>query len=338
MAETPDSEILFYQGDDGGTRVEVRLESETVWLTQQQIAQLFGTTRQNIDQHIRNIYDEEELTESATCKKFLQVRQEGNRQVRRELPHYNLDMILSVGYRVKSATATRFRQWASARLTEYIVKGFAMDDERLKDLGGGAYWRELLGRIRDIRSSEKVLYRQVLDLFATSVDYDPRQPEAKEFFAKIQNKLHHAAHGHTAPEVILERADAEKPFMGLTVFKGDRPVKSEVTVAKNYLNETELRRLNAVVSAFFDAAEFRAANHEPTYMADWLGHLDSLLQGMGAAVLGHAGTVTREEADTKAHSEYAKYRRAESEKVTEVERQYLEVLKETQKRIEGEKK
>lgn len=175
---------------------------------------------------------------------------------------------------MKSATATRFRQWASVRLTEYIVKGFAMDDERWKDLGGDSYWRELLGRIRDIRSSEKVLYRQVLDLFATSVDYDPRQAEAKEFFAKIQNKLHHAAHGHTLPEVILERADADKPFMGLTVFKGDRPVKSEVTVAKDYLNENELRRLNTVFSAFFDAAEFRATNHEPTYMADWLGHLD----------------------------------------------------------------
>lgn len=338
MAETPDSEILFYQGDDGDTRVEVRLEGETVWLTAQQIAQLFGTTRQNIDQHIRNIYDEEELTESATCKKFLQVRQEGNRQVRRELPHYNLDMILSVGYRVKSATATRFRQWASERLTEYIVKGFTMDDERMKELGGGRYWRELLDRIRDIRSSEKVLYRQVLDLFATSVDYKPQAPEAKEFFAKIQNKLHHAAHGHTAPEVILERADAEKPFMGLTTFKGDKPVRTDVTVAKNYLTEDELRRLNTVVSAYFDAAEFRAMNREPTYMADWLNHLDGLLTAMGAAVVEGGGSVSRQQADDKAYGEYTKYRAAESEELTEVERQYLDMLKQTQKRIEGEKK
>lgn len=335
MAQTPDSEILFYQGDDGDTRVEVRLEGETVWLSLDQLAQLFGRDKSTISRHIKNIFEEDELQREAVVVELATTAADGKTY---QVSYYNLDMILSVGYRVKSATATRFRQWASERLKEYIVKGFTMDDERMKELGGGRYWRELLDRIRDIRSSEKVLYRQVLDLFATSVDYKPQAPEAKEFFAKIQNKLHHAAHGHTAPEVILERANAEKPFMGLTTFKGDKPVRADVIVAKNYLTEDELRRLNTVVSAYFDAAEFRAMNREPTYMADWLNHLDGLLTAMGAAVLEGGGSVSRQQADDKAYGEYTKYRAAEREELTEVERQYLETLKQTQKRIEGEKK
>ena len=233
--ETPNSEILFYQGEAGQTRVQVRLEDETVWLSLDQLAQLFGRDKSTISRHIKNVFDEGELARGAVVADFARTAADGKTY---RVTHYNLDMILSVGYRMKSATATRFRQWASERLKEYIVKGFTMNDERMKELGGGRYWRELLDRIRDIRSSEKVLYRQVLDLYATSVDYDPRAEETKQFFQMIQNKLHHAAHGHTAPELILERADAEKPFMGLTTFKGDRPVKSDVTIAKNYLHKT----------------------------------------------------------------------------------------------------
>ena len=220
--------IIIYQSEDGAVRLDVRLESNTVWLTQQQMADLFGSSRTNVVEHIKHIYEDEELSEEATCRRFRQVRQEGNREVSREIPYYNLDMIISVGYRIRSIIATRFRQWATERLHEYIVKGFALDDERLKNLGGGSYWKELLDRIRDIRSSEKVLYRQVLDLYATAVDYDPRSETSRLFFKIVQNKLHYAAHGHTAAEVIYERADADKPFMGLTTFKGELPCLNDV--------------------------------------------------------------------------------------------------------------
>ena len=231
--------IIIYQSEDGGVRIDVRLEEQTVWLTQQQMADLFGSSRTNVVEHIKHIYEDEELNEEATCRKFRQVRQEGNREVAREIPFYNLDMIISVGYRIRSIIATRFRQWATERLHEYIVKGFALDDERLKNLGGGSYWKELLDRIRDIRSSEKVLYRQVLDLYATAVDYDPRSDTSRLFFKIVQNKLHYAAHGHTAAEVIYERADADKPFMGLTTFKGELPCLNDVKIAKNYLSADE---------------------------------------------------------------------------------------------------
>ncbi|KMS53905.1 RhuM family protein [Sphingobium cupriresistens] len=265
-AETPGGEIILYQRGDAPA-IDVRLDGNTVWLSQQQLADLFQTSRTNVVEHIANIYAEGELDEAATCREFRQVRTEGTREVARTLPFYNLDLIISLGYRVRSRIATAFRIWATERLREYLVKGFTMDDARLKNLGGGSYWKELLDRIRDIRSSEKVLYRQVLDLYATSIDYDPRAEASAEFFKTVQNKLHHAAHGQTAAEVIKQRADASKPFMGLLSFSGAQPTKAEAGIAKNYLDADELKRLNTLVSAYFDAAEFRALNHEPTYIS-----------------------------------------------------------------------
>ena len=252
-------EIVIYQAEDGLTKVECRFVDETVWLTQQQMAELFHTSRSNIVEHIGHIYEEGELDETSTCRKFRQVRMEGNRKVTRELPFYNLDMIISLGYRVKSLIATQFRRWATERLKEYMIKGFTLDDERLKNLGGGNYWHELLERIRDIRSSEKVMYRQVLDLYATSVDYNPRSAESVAFFKMVQNKLHYAVHGHTAAEVIYERADADKPFMGLTTFSSDFPTAKDIGIAKNYLTEEELRVLNQMVSGYFRLC--RGAGH-----------------------------------------------------------------------------
>ena len=247
-------EILIYQSEDGLTNIEVKVQDETVWLTQQQMADLFQTSRTNVVEHISHIYEEGELDENSTCRKFRQVRKEGNRKVSREMLFYNLDMIISLGYRVKSKIATNFRRWATERLKEYMIKGFTMDDERLKNLGGGDYWKELLDRIRDIRSSEKVMYRQVLDLYATSVDYNPKSSESIAFFKMVQNKLHYAAHGHTAAEVIYERADANQPFMGLKSFSGDFPVLKDIGIAKNYLNDEELKILNNIVSGYFDFA------------------------------------------------------------------------------------
>lgn len=331
----PKGEILVYQRDDGTPAVEVQLVNETLWLSQQQIADLFQTSRTNIVEHIRNIYDEGELASEATCRDFRQVRQEGSRQVTRTLPFYNLDLIISVGYRVKSVLATRFRIWATERLREYLVKGFTMNDEKLKNLGGGTYWRELLERIREIRSSEKAMYRQVLDLFATSVDYNPQSTEAREFFKVVQNKLHFGAHGHTAPEVVARRADASKPNMGLTSFRGSRPSKSDVTVAKNYLNEFELKQLGTLVSAYFEAAEFRAQRHEPTYMKDWLAHLDKMLTAMDAPILEGTGSMSRSEADAKAIAEYDKYRAELDAEPSQVEKAYLANIKAEQKKLEG---
>jgi hypothetical protein len=284
---------------------------------------------------LKAIFAEGELDEGATCKDYLQVRQEGTRQVRRSLRHYNLDAILAVGYRVRSPRGTQFRQWATERLREYLVKGFTIDDQRLKNLGGGTYWKELLDCIRDIRSSEKVLYRQVLDLYATS-DYDPCGQESALFFKVVQNKLHYAAHGHTAAEVIAEQADAGQPFMGLMSFSGRQPTKAEVMVAKNYLDEAELKRLNALVSAYFDAAEFRAQNQQPTYMRDWLAHLDRLIVAMEAKTLDGAGNVSHEQAVTKAESEYAKYRAQIAAEPSDVEEAYLDAVKGLQREIEGE--
>ena len=259
-------EILIYQTDDGQTNIEVKIEDDTVWLTQQQMSELFQTSRTNVVEHIKHIYEEGELDEISTCRNFRQVRKEGNREVTRQIPHYNLDMIISLGYRIKSVIATRFRQWATKRLKEYMIKGFTIDDERLKGTGGGNYWKELLDRIRDIRSSEKVLYRQVLDLYATSVDYNPHSEESVRFFKIVQNKLHYAAHGHTAAEVIYQRADAEKPFMGLTSFAGELPALKDIGIAKNYLEENELKVLNNLVSGYFDLAEINAIEHKPMYM------------------------------------------------------------------------
>lgn len=328
-------EILVYQRDDGTPAVEVQLVDETLWLSQQQIADLFQTSRENVRLHLKNVFKEGELDAEATSKDFLEVRLEGQREVQRSITYYNLDAIISVGYRVKSVLATRFRIWATERLREYLVKGFTMDDEKLTNLGGGTYWRELLERIREIRSSEKAMYRQMLDLFATSVDYNPHSMEAREFFKVVQNKLHFGAHGHTAPEVVARRADTSKPNMGLTSFRGSQPRKSDVTVAKNYLNEFELKQLGSLVSAYFEAAEFRAQRHEPTYMKDWLGHLDKMLTAMDAPVLSGAGSISRSEADAKAIAEYSKYRAELDAEPSEVEEAYLASIKAEQKKLEG---
>lgn len=326
-------EIILYQTEDGLTKIDVRFEDETVWLTQQQMADLFQSSRSNIVEHIQHIYEEGELDEAATCRKFRQVRTEGSRQVTRELPYYNLDMIISLGYRVKSLTATRFRQWATARLKEYMIKGFALDDERLKGHGGGDYWKELLDRIRDIRSSEKVMYRQVLDLYATSKDYDPSSPESVQFFKIVQNKLHYAAHGHTAAEVIFERADAEQEFMGLRTFAGEFPVKKDTEIAKNYLDADELRVLNNLVSGYFDFAEISAIEHRPMYMKDYIQQLDAILSSGGRQLLKDAGSVSHAAAIEKAHEEYRKY---QQKTLTPVEEAYLQSLKAAEKEVKSE--
>lgn len=324
MEEHKKNDIVIYQTEDGVTQIEVRLENENVWLTQQQMADLYQTSRTNVVEHIKHIYEEQELDEFSTCRNFRQVRTEGSRQVEREIPFYNLDMIISLGYRVKSRIATNFRRWATERLKEYMIKGFTMDDERLKQMGGGGYWRELLDRIRDIRSSEKVLYRQVLDLYATSVDYDPKSEQSVKFFKIVQNKLHYAAHGHTAAEVIYERADADKPFMGLTTFAGDFPTKNEATIAKNYLNENELKVLNNLVSGYFDFAEIQAMRHKPMYMADYIQQLDNILSTTGEKLLTGAGSVTHKQAEEKAVAEYRKF---QVRNLSPVEQAYMDSIK-----------
>ena len=337
MNKQPSGEIILYQRGDAPA-IDVRLDGDTVWLSQQQLADLFQTSRTNVVEHIANIYAEGELSQEATCREFRQVRLEGTRQVARSQPFYNLDLIISLGYRVKSAIATQFRIWATERLREYLVKGFTMDDARLKNLGGGTYWKELLDRIRDIRSSEKVLYRQVLDLYATSVDYDPKAEASVLFFKTVQNKLHYAAHGQTAAEVIAQRADAGKPFMGLLSFSGSQPTKAEVGNAKNYLDANELKRLNTLVSAYFDAAEFRAMNFEPTYMKDWLAHLTQLITAMGGKTLQGAGKVSHQDALAHAESQYAKFRAQQAAQPSDVEAVFLETVKQAQKIIEGKSK
>ena len=323
-------EILIYQTDDGQTNIEVKIEDDTVWLTQQQMSELFQTSRTNVVEHIKHIYEEGELDEISTCRNFRQVRKEGNREVTRQIPHYNLDMIISLGYRIKSVIATRFRQWATKRLKEYMIKGFTIDDERLKGNGGGNYWKELLDRIRDISSSEKVLYRQVLDLYATSVDYNPHSEESVRFFKIVQNKLHYAAHGHTAAEVIYQRADAEKPFMGLTSFSGELPALKDIGIAKNYLEENELKVLNNLVSGYFDLAEINAIEHKPMYMDDYVKQLDSVLSSGNRKLLTGSGSVSHKQALEKAKSEYRKYQEIT---LTPVEKAYLESIKEVSKEV-----
>ena len=318
------NQIVIYQTEDGLTKIEVRLENDSVWLSQQQMADLYQTSRTNVVEHIKHIYEEQELDIDSTCRNFRQVRQEGNRQVERDIPFYNLDMIISLGYRVKSRIATNFRRWATERLKEYMIKGFTMDDERLKQVGGGGYWKELLDRIRDIRSSEKVMYRQVLDLYATSVDYDPRAEESIKFFKIVQNKLHYAAHGHTAAEVIFDRADADKPFMGLTTFAGDYPTRNDIMVAKHYLNEDELKILNNLVSGYFDFAEIQAMRRKPMYMADYISQLDNILASTGESLLVGAGKVSHKQAQDKATTEYLKY---QERTLSPVEQAYFDSIK-----------
>lgn len=319
-----DNQIVIYQTEDGLTKIEVKLENDSVWLSQQQMADLYQTSRTNVVEHIKHIYEEQELDIDSTCRNFRQVRLEGSRQVERDIPFYNLDMIISLGYRVKSRIATNFRRWATERLKEYMIKGFTMDDERLKQVGGGGYWKELLDRIRDIRSSEKVMYRQVLDLYATSVDYDPRAEESIKFFKIVQNKLHYAAHGHTAAEVIFERADADKPFMGLTTFAGDYPTRNDIMVAKNYLNEDELKILNNLVSGYFDFAEIQAMRRKPMYMTDYISQLDNILASTGESLLVGAGRVSHKQAQDKATAEYLKY---QERTLSPVEQAYYDSIK-----------
>lgn len=320
-ANIPDNEILIYQTEDGHTKIDVKLEGETVWLTQAQLCELYQTSKSNISEHIKHIFEEVELEENAVVRKFRTTAADGKNY---NTIHYNLDMIISLGYRVKSKIATNFRRWATERLKEYMIKGFTMDDDRLKGNGGGNYWKELLDRIRDIRSSEKVMYRQVLDLYATSVDYDPKSRESIAFFKMVQNKLHYAAHGHTAAEVIYERADASQPFMGLKNFSGDFPVLKDISIAKNYLNDEELKILNNIVSGYFDFAEIQAMRHNPMYMADYVEHLDSVLKTTGEKVLQGAGTISHAQAIEKATEEYKKY---QVQNLSPVEVEYLESIK-----------
>ena len=321
-------DVIIYQAEDGKTKINVRFVDESVWLTQQQLVKLFDSSKANISEHIKNIYEEGELDEESTVRKFRTVQIEGEREVTRTVAHYNLDMIISLGYRVKSIVATKFRRWATERLKEYLIKGFTMDDDRLKNLGGGNYWKELLDRIRDIRSSEKVMYRQVLDLYATSVDYEPKSSESVAFFKMVQNKLHYAAHGHTAAEVIYERADADKPFMGLTSFSGDFPTAKDIGIAKNYLSEEELKILNGIVSGYFDFAEVQAIRHNPMHMSDYVEHLDRILSTTGEQILVGAGKISHKQAMDKANLEYQRFL---VQNLSPVEEAYLQTIKEVEK-------
>ncbi len=302
-----ENSIIIYQDEDGVTKVSVKFSDEDIWLTQNQIAEIYKTTQQNISLHINNIYRDNELEKNSTNKEFLLVQTEGNRQVKRNIDHYNLDMIISLGYRVQSQVATRFRIWATQRLHEYMQKGFTMDDERLKQ-GGNRYFRELLQRIRDIRSSERNFYQQVTDIYATSIDYDPRSDLTKKFFATVQNKLHFAVHEHTAAELIYERVDNEKPFVGMTNFKGDYVTVDDVKIAKNYLSEIELQRLNLLVSQFLDYAEFQALEQRAMTMNDWIDELDNQIVQNKRKLLEGKGKISHQEAIEKAEKEFEIYR------------------------------
>jgi hypothetical protein len=330
-------ELLVYQGNSGEIKLEVRLENETVWLTQAQLAELFQVKPQNITMHLRNIYAEGELVESATCKEFLQVQLEGHRQVERQRKFYSLDAIISVGYRIQSQVATRFRIWATERLKEYIVKGFTMNDDRLKEPEGGRYFEELLARIRDIRSSEKVFWRKVLDIYATSIDYDPHAEASKQFFKQVQNKMHWAAHGHTAAELIFQRADSTQPNMGITNYPGNNLLKRDVEIAKNYLNEEELNILNRIVTAYLEMAEIQALNRQAMTMQDWLERLHQFLTMTGRELLTHAGAISHDVALAKVYGEYEKFRLKQLQEPSEVERHFVEAEQEL-KQIEADKK
>lgn len=326
-------DIVIYRSGNGDTKIDVHFQDETVWLTQAQLCELYQSSKANVSEHIKNIFEEGELEEDSVVRKIRTTAADGKSYA---VNHYNLDMIISLGYRIKTSIATQFRRWATERLKEYMIKGFTMDDERLKNLGGGNYWRELLDRIRDIRSSEKVMYRQVLDLYATSVDYDPKSAESAAFFKMVQNKLHYAAHGHTAAEVIYGRADAEKPFMGLTSFSGDFPTMKDISVAKNYLSEDELKILNNLVSGYFDFAEIQAMRHTPMYMSDYAENLDRILSSTGEALLTDAGKVSHTQAIEKAKAEYKKY---QVQNLSPVEEEYLQTIRAIEKTAkEGDKK
>jgi hypothetical protein len=331
------SNVILYTTEDGAAKIELRLENGTVWLSQAEIAELFQTTKQNISKHIQAIFGDQELDETATVNQQLIVQNEGDREVSRAISFYNLDVILAVGYRVRSVRGVQFRRYASTVLKEYLEKGFALNDERLKNLGGGNYWKELLDRIRDIRSSEKVMYRQVLELYATAIDYDPKSDESLTFFKMVQNKLHFAAHGKTASEIIYFRVDSDKPFAGLTNFKGSRPTQAEAMVAKNYLSEQELKVLNNIVSAYFDFAELNAIEEREMRMADFVRELDRILSSAGRKLLENAGTISQTQAETKAKLEYQKYK---AKTLEQVEKEYLKAIGalEHQAKSESQKK
>ena len=322
------SNIIMYTTEDGLTKIEVTFDEDTVWLSLDQMAELFQRDKSTISRHIKNIFTEGELRPEATVAKFATVQTEGNRQVTRAIDYYNLDVIISVGYRVKSLRGTQFRIWASSVLKEYMKKGFALDDDRLKRLGGGNYFDELLARIRDIRSSEKVFWRKVLEIYATSIDYDPSAEASVQFFKQVQNKMHWAAHRHTAAEIVYQRADAEKENMGLTSWEGKRIKRSDTEIAKNYLTQTELDALNKIVSAYLDIAEVRALAHEPMYMKDWLETIDDYLKMTRRDILTTKGRVTHKQAIDKAHAEYEKYRKKQDELLSPVERHFIESIKE----------
>jgi hypothetical protein len=328
-----ETEFLLYQAEDGRINIEIRMQDETVWLTINQLAELFGIDKSGISRHIKNIYQTGELPEEATVAKFATVQNEGNRTVKRELEYYNLDMIISVGYRVKSQIATRFRIWATQRLKEYLIKGFTMDDDRLKQTGDGNYFEELLARIRDIRSSEKVFWRKVLDIYATSIDYHPSSDVSKDFFKQIQNKMHWAAHGQTAAEVIYNRVDAHQDNMGLTNWSGSIIRKNETTIGKNYLSQAELDLLNRIVTAYLELAEIQALIRTPMYMKDWVERLNQFLIMTGRELLDHAGKVSHEEALKKAQLEYEKFKQKRLNEPTTIEKHFIEAEKGLKKLI-----
>ena len=328
------SELILYQTEDGHTHIEVRLQDETVWMSQLAMAELFQSTKQNISLHLKNVFDEGELLERRVVKEYLTTASDGKNY---RTKFYNLEAIVAVGYRVKSHRGTQFRIWATQRLREYIIKGFTLDDERLKQSGVGNYFDELLARIRDIRSSEKIFWRKVLDIYATSIDYTPDSDLSQQFFAAVQNKIHWAAHGHTAAEIIYDRADAAKPNMGMTAWSGDKPRKTDAEIAKNYLNEKELNILNRIVSMYLDFAELQALNRKPMYMRDWISKLDDFLKLSGRDILKHAGKISHDKALEKAHTEYKQYSKVRLNEPSQVEQQFLEAVKELEQ-IEKSKK
>jgi len=329
------NDMIIYNTEDGKSKISLKLENETVWLNQLEIAELFETTKQNVSKHIKAIFEDGELLEKATVNYQLTVQNEGIREVRRKVAYYNLDMILAIGYRVRSPRGIQFRNYATTILKEYLIKGFAMDDERLKNLGGGSYFKELLDRIRDIRSSEKVFYRQVLDLFATSVDYNSKSNEAKCFFATVQNKMHFAIHNHTASELIYNRVDSDKEFMGLSTFKGELPTLSEAKIAKNYLTEKELKGLNQLVSGYLDFAERQAEKEVTMTMKDWIEHVDKILIATGENLLDGNGEISHKQMTNKVEKEYKKYK---ANTLSKVERDYLEEIKNIEAKVKSSKK
>jgi hypothetical protein len=327
------SEILIYQTEDGGTKIQVQLTEDTVWLSQSDMMELFQSSKSNISEHIKHVFEEGELRPESVVRNFRTTANDGKSYL---VKHYNLDVIISVGYRVKSLRGTQFRMWATERLREYLIKGFTMNDDLLKQ--GGGYFDELLDRIRDIRSSEKVFYRKVLEIYATSIDYDASSVVTQQFFLTVQNKLHWAAHGHTAAEVIFQRANAELPFMGLTTFKGNKPTKQEIGVAKNYLSQEELAVLNRLVSAYLDIAEINAMQRKPMYMKDWIEVLDGFIQMSRQEVLTHSGKISAEIAQQKALSEYETYKHTSVDALSEVERQFIASIEQAHKQFKKKKK